>query len=184
MGISSPEAETIAVSSRRQRVQTKRTSCGDADQLERFTLAAIGQASQCEHDTRNRPGSSIPIPSDSASCPLLPMTILCKSFRCLGTVNATFAGSLRVARRSHETSGVVDFKACEFHPMSPCSDRPYQVETAGAMGAGDARLRALAGRRQFAQRAPLRVQEVVQVTVVPRSHDLQALTHWFMSRGL
>jgi hypothetical protein len=69
IGVSSPEAETIAVSSRRQRGHTKRTSCGDADQLERFTLAAIGQASQCEHDTRNRPGSSIPIPSDSASCP-------------------------------------------------------------------------------------------------------------------
>jgi hypothetical protein len=33
-------------------------------------LAAIGQASHCEHDTRNRPGSSIPIPSDSTSCPL------------------------------------------------------------------------------------------------------------------
>ena len=97
IGVSSPEAETIAVSSRRQRVQTKRTSCGDADQLERFTLAAIGQASQCEHDTRNRPGSSIPIPSDSASCPLFPMIVLCESFRCLGTVSATSAESLRAA---------------------------------------------------------------------------------------
>src|SRR5947209_17277033 len=35
-----------------------------------------------------------------------------------------------------------------------------------------------------AQCAPLSVQEVVQVTVLPWSHDLQALTHWFMSRGL
>src|SRR3954451_19086163 len=69
IGVSLPGAETIAVSSRRQRVQTKRTSCGDADQLERLTLAAIGQASHCEHDTRNRPGSSIPIPLDSVSCP-------------------------------------------------------------------------------------------------------------------
>jgi hypothetical protein len=63
----------MAVSSRRQRGHTKQTSCGCADQLERLTLAAIGHASQCEHDTRNRPGSSIPIPVDSASCPLLPM---------------------------------------------------------------------------------------------------------------
>lgn len=185
IGVSSPEAETIAVSSRRQRVQTKRTSCGDADQLERFTLAAIGQASQCEHDTRNRPGSSIPIPLDSASCPLLPMTILCESFRCLGTVDATSAGGLRAVRRSHETSGEVDFKACEFHPMSPCSDRPYQVETARTIGSRGSRgCDASQGRRQSAQRAPLRVQDVVQVTVVPRSHDLQALTHWFRSRGL
>jgi hypothetical protein len=35
-----------------------------------LTLAAIGQASQCEHDTRNRPGSSIPIPLSSASARL------------------------------------------------------------------------------------------------------------------
>jgi hypothetical protein len=68
IGVNSPEAEMIAVSSRRQRGHTKRTSFGEADQLERFTLAAIGQAAQCEHDTRNRPGSSIPIPKDSASC--------------------------------------------------------------------------------------------------------------------
>jgi hypothetical protein len=62
IGVSSPDAETMAVSSLRQRGHTKRTSCGVADQLERFRFAAIGQASQCEHDTRNRPGSSIPIP--------------------------------------------------------------------------------------------------------------------------
>lgn len=35
-----------------------------------------------------------------------------------------------------------------------------------------------------AQCAPLRVQDVVQVTVLPWSQALQALTHWFMSRGL
>ena len=46
IGVNSPEAETIAVSSRRQRGQTKRTSFGEADQLERLTLAAIGQAAQ------------------------------------------------------------------------------------------------------------------------------------------
>jgi hypothetical protein len=34
------------------------------------------------------------------------------------------------------------------------------------------------------QRAPWSVQAVVQVTVLPWSHDLQALTHCFMSRGL
>lgn len=85
----------MAVSSRRQRGHTKRTSCGDEDQLERLTLAAIGHASQCEHDTRNQaPGSA------AAQC------------------------------------------------------------------------------------APLRVHDVVQVTVLPWSHALQAATHWFMSRGL
>ncbi|MBM7482848.1 MULTISPECIES: hypothetical protein [Bradyrhizobium] len=46
IGVNSPEAEMIAVSSRRQRGQTKRTSFGEADQLERLTLAAIGQAAQ------------------------------------------------------------------------------------------------------------------------------------------
>jgi len=71
MGVNSPEAETIAISSRRQRVQTKRTSCGDDHQLDRFTLTAIGQASQCEHDTRNRPGSSIPISIGLRVLPLL-----------------------------------------------------------------------------------------------------------------
>jgi len=121
IGVSSPEAETIAVSSRRQRGHTKRTSCGDADQFERFTLAAIGQASQCEHDTRKRPGSSIPIPSDSASCPCL------------------------------------NDPAMEIVPVR---------------------------EHRQAQCAPLRVQEVLQVTVLPWSQALQAATHWFKSRGL
>src|SRR4029453_4922442 len=48
IGANSPEAETIAVSSRRQRGHTKRTSLGDADQLERLTLAALGHAAPCE----------------------------------------------------------------------------------------------------------------------------------------
>lgn len=136
IGVNSPEAETIAVSSRRQRGHTKQTSCGDADQLERLTLAAIGHASQCEHDTRNRPGSSIPIPSDSASCLPCSNDIPSKSFRCPGTVS----------RRRSIASGTA----------SGCA----------------------------AQCAPLSVQDVVQVTVLPWSHALQALTHWFMSRGL
>ncbi|BAC50033.1 blr4768 [Bradyrhizobium diazoefficiens USDA 110] len=87
IGVNPPEAEMIAVSSRRQRGHTKRTSLGDVDQLERLTLAAIGHASHCEHDTRNRPGSSIPIPCDSASCLLLPMIMSGESFRCPDTVN-------------------------------------------------------------------------------------------------
>jgi hypothetical protein len=33
-------------------------------------------------------------------------------------------------------------------------------------------------------RAPFRVQEVVQVVMLPRSHLMQALTHWFMIFGL
>lgn len=57
------------------------------------------------------------------------------------------------------------------------------VEGGWTMVAGDGAV-AIPARQRDTQRAPLRVQEVVQVTVVPRSHDLQALTHWFMSRGL
>src|SRR3954451_20137369 len=77
----------IAVSSRRQRGHTKRTSFGEADQLERFTLAAIGQAAQCEHDTRNRPGSSIPI--SRTPRPAIPSMINpCESFRCQDTAEA------------------------------------------------------------------------------------------------
>lgn len=117
IGINSPEAETIAVSSRRQRVQTKRTSCGDADQLDRFTLAAIGQASQCEHDTRNRPGSSIPIPSDSASCPPPSMANPSKSFRCPGTANScperAILGALFPGVRRHQASSAMAAHAAD-----------------------------------------------------------------------
>lgn len=106
IGVNSPEAETIAVSSRRQRVQTKRTSCGDADQFDRFTLAAIGQAPQCEHDTRNRPGSSIPIPSDSASYALRSMTNPSESFRCPST--ASHLPASRDLRLPHpQASGLI-----------------------------------------------------------------------------
>lgn len=114
MGVNSPEAETIAVSSRRQRVQTKRTSCGDADQLDRFTLAAIGQASQCEHDTRNRPGSSMPIPSNSASCPLPSIVNPCKSFRCHSTArrNLGRGSRIRVLRRSAQRAPSACRRSC------------------------------------------------------------------------
>jgi hypothetical protein len=41
-----------------------------------------------------------------------------------------------------------------------------------------------AGTRQVSStcpyRAPFKLQEVVQVTVLPPMHDLQTLTHWFI----
>jgi hypothetical protein len=81
-------------------------------------LAAIGQASQCEHDTRNRPGSSIPISIGLRVLPPPSMINPSESFRCPGT-----AGDLGLAFPPPQASG--------------------------------------------SQRAPLRVQEVEQVTVVP-----------------
>ena len=49
---------------------------------------------------------------------------------------------------------------------------------------GRLEFRAAAIPRKPPQCAPLRLQDVVQVTVLPWSHALHAATHWFMSRGL
>ncbi|MGY3118177.1 hypothetical protein ACVWXQ_002114 [Bradyrhizobium sp. S3.14.4] len=79
----------MAVSSQRQRGHTKRTSCGDEDQLERLTLAAIGLASQCEHDTRKPTGIEHTHSIGLRVLPAASMTNPCESFRCPSTLSAS-----------------------------------------------------------------------------------------------
>ena len=88
--------------------------------------------------------------------------------------------------------------ACRARPVPACARR--RGATAGArgdlgtalQGRPDARPRQrrvrLSGevraKPACVQRAPLSVQEVVQVVVMPRSQAMQAATHCFMSLGL